>query len=559
MKDQRPWARLQNRRLSRRRALTAAATSGALAALLAACSSAKKAAPTPGQSAQPKSGGQLNLAVTSDPVLLDPAVRHTTAMTYLDMTCSSLLHFKTGAGVSYSDIQVQPHLADRWESPDPLSYTFHLHPGVKFQDLAPVNGRGCTADDVKWTLEYLSRIGDLAKLPPAASATTFTGLDSVTAPDAITVVAHFKQPSAPFLHQMASAFNSVLPHEIYDQDGDFLKRMVGTGPYQWDTAASQAGSHWVFQRNPSYFEAGRPYIDQVRQIVVGDNATQDAAFQSKQIDMLDYTGITLDTVQRVQQSIPNVSMAAPLGFPDVHFFMNVAKPPFNDQRVRKALALALDRDEFIKTLTNGKGEWALASGVPGLFTQDEIKKTLGKPDPVQARQLLSAAGYANGATFEVNRDGFGQTFSSMMELLQSQVKKAGFTMTIKDVDSATDARARRSGDFQLNLTPFSSPSVPEDLDDPLYATFYPGSGDNYAHIDDPKLTAMLDAERRELDDAKRRDLIRSAVQYVNEAPWSVALYHAPAYTLWQPYLKNYDGPHMPVYGEGYLSQVWLQK
>lgn len=562
MERQQLWTGFRQRRASRRRALGGAVAVGGAAGLMSACGRGKQPAPGKatgaGQAAQPRSGGQLNLLATSDPVLIDPAVRHTTAMTYLVMTCSSLLHFKTGAGVSYSDIVVQPHLAERWESPDPLTYTFHLHPDVKFQNLAPVNGRPCTAADVKWTFEYLSRTGDLAKLRPAATAAMFTGLDRITTPDASTVVVHFKQPSAPFLHQMASAFTSVLPHEIYDQDGDFSKRMVGTGPWQWDTGASQAGAHWVFQRNPNYFEKGLPYIDQIRQLVVADDVTQDAAFKAKQADVLDYSGLTLETVQQVQKSTPGVMLAAPLGFPEIHFYINVTKPPFNDERIRKALALALDRDEFVKALTNGKGEWALASGVPGLFTQDEMKRIL-KHDPAEARRLIDAAGYSNGAAIEADKDGFGQAFGSMLELLQAQVKKVGFNMTLKDVDGATDAKARRSGAFQLNLTPFSGPGVPGDLDDPLYSTYYPGSGDNYGHIDDPKLTAMLDAERRELDAAKRRELIRAAVQYINEAAWGLALYHAPLYNLWQPYLKNYDGPHMPVYGEGYLAECWLEK
>ena len=552
------WSRRAAGLSLRRRSLLASA--GA-ASLLAACGGSKRSttAQPAAQTGKPRSGGQFNVAEAADPSRLDPTIGTKAVPRVLMMTNSSLASFKAGPGIKYTDLQLQPELADRWEQPDTQTYTFHLHNPVKFANLAPANGRDLTSQDVKWTYEYLSRTGDLKSkgLPPSGIASLFTGLDRVETPDPSTAVFHFSQPFAPFLSYAATYFAAILAHEIFDEDGNFVKRAVGSGPWQLDPADSHAGEHWAFKKNPTYFVQGRPYIDQINWLILPESATVEAAFISKQIDILDYDSLTVETAQRVAKAAPAAFFYQDLDYAGHHIYINVTKPPLDDERIRKAFALCIDRDEFIKTFAAGKGRWALAAAKPDLFTDEETKQIL-KFDPAQAQQLVTQAGYPNGVDVEFlyNTDSYGAIWGTKIQLLQSQAKKGNIHLKLKLVDSTTADNARRSGNFQLNMT-LGPPGISVDPDNALYPLFYPGSPGNRGRVNDPTLTPMLVAERRETDPAKRKEIVRQAVRRINEVPDALALYYGNIYNLWWPYLKNY-APNMGAYGRR-VNESWLEK
>ena len=548
-------------RLSRRRALGLGAVSAASAAFLASCKSKTGAggSTAPSQGGKPQYGGTFNDIAKSDPPTYDTAQKLTDVAQVTNLTHDALLGFKFGPDVKYNQITVVPKLADRYETPDAQSFTFHLHPGATFANLPPVNGRALTSADVQWTFEYMTRTGALAgkKLAPAPAAVMFEGLDGIETPDASTVVVHFSSPFVPFATYAASQWIPIVAHEIFDQDGNFVKRVVGTGPWQQDAAASQKGTHWVYKKNPTYFAQGRPYIDQINKLILTEDATINAAFLTKQLDILNYSGLTLDTVQQVRKAHPETVEYDYLDAQNQHVYMNVSKPPLNDQRIRQALSLIIDRDEFIKTLVSGRGQWALAGAWPGIFSEAETKQML-KFDPNQAKQLVSAAGFANGVDLELIYPdlNYGQQHVTMIQLLQAQAKKGNINITLKDVDHATESSRKRSGDFQLDVTPRAGLDA-GDVDGLLYAIFHPNSKSNYGRVDDPKLTTLLEAQRRETDPAKRMDLIRQAVQYVNEEPWALALFYGQAYQVWWPALHNY-APNMGINGSP-VTNSWLVK
>jgi ABC-type transport system substrate-binding protein len=533
-----------------------------MAGLLAACGrGAGSTSPgTSGQPSQPKQGGILNVAQSADdPSSFDPVTQHKETGQAMLWTNDALLSFQTGSNVKFTQLTVQPGLAERWESPDAQTYTFHLAPGVKFANLAPVNGRPLTSDDVKWTYEYLSRTGQFAgkKLPPSVVATMLEGIDRVETPDSSTAVVTFKAPFAPFLNYAASQWLPILAHEIFDADGDFSKRAVGTGPFQLDTAASQKGTLWSYRRNPTYFRAGLPYADQVRNHVLADDATQNAAFDTRQLDILTEAGMALSGVALHEKAISGAMRYASPNPSYYHLFLNVSKPPLSDQRIRQAISLSIDRDELIKTFGNGGGEWALAGATPGLFTDAEARQIL-KFDPAQARQLISQAGYPNGVDLvEVYAPSSGDTFSSILQLLQSQLRKGNINLTLKTTDHTSQAELRRSGNYQLDLQPRSS-GLPLDEDSILYGSFYAGLAANYGRVDDPQLTPLLVQQRQEPDLAKRTELWRRIITRVNTVPWALGLFFGTAFQVGQPYVHNY-GPNMSADTSLYLTEVWVNR
>ena len=548
--------------LSRRRMFATVVGSGGSVAFLAACGNKGKGAKQPttannGQAGKPRYGGQLNSATAGDPGnggSFDPAKKRTDGTYTLEMTNSSLIGYKTGAGVKYTDVVLQPDLATHWESPDAQSYTFHLHEPVKFANLPPLNGRELSSADVKWSYEYLSGTGDFKNSPKPGTASLLAGLERVETPDPSTAVVRFAQPFAPFLTYAASPFLPIVAYEIFDQDGDFTKRVVGTGPFQLDVAATEHGKRWVWKKNPSYFQEKLPYLDQINWLIVPDDATQQAAFETKQIDLLTYRDLNLDSVEQIQRVVPNVVVYDYLDHSSNYIYLNVTKSPLDDARIRKALALSVNRDELIKALANGKGEWALAASLPGLFTEDETKQIL-KFDLSGAKQLLSAAGYANGVDIQLMFRKYSDSFLTLMQLFQAQAKKAGINIKLQEVGSGVDSGRRRTGDYQLAITP-DPPGFTPDPDSFLYPLFYPGDPGNRGNVNDPQLTPLLEAQRREADPTKRRKIIRQAVQRINEVPWALSLYYGTSYELWHPYLKNY-APNIAL--DQRVNESWLEK
>ena len=546
--------RITSRTVNRRRILAAgAAGAGVIAA--AACGGGTRSAKPAAQAGKLKLGGKFTQAVKADSPSFDPSTRFVVTAQEIEFTQDRLLGWRTGSDVKYTDFFIEPRLADKWETPDAQTYTFHLHPGVKFANLPPVNGRAFVSDDVKWTLEYLSRTGAASSLKPAPSAAMFEGLDKVETPDPSTVVVKFKEPFAPFLNTISLEFSGILAREVADLDGGYDKNVIGTGPFQMDRSSSQQGLRWVYKKNPTYWRQGLPYMDQVTQLVIPDDSTANAAFQAKQADYIDYTGLTGDLAAQVQRSVPSAVVFSYLAPEGKHIYMNVSKPPLNDERVRRAFMLGIDRDAMIKALSGDKGEWALSGGFPGLFTQDEVRKLLPH-DPAQAKQLMSAAGYSNGVDLTVIYPGqkYGQELVDQWQLMQAQLKPVGINLLLQSIDPTEESNRKRSGDFQLEMSP---KPLEGDLDEIVYTMFYSKSAGNYGRIKDAKLDELVLGQRKEPELSKRREIWRQISTHVAQSAWSADLYYTTRYRIWHSYLKDYY-PNQGYRGLNLVTS-WLDK
>lgn len=517
-----------------------------------ACGTAQQpAASEPSSQDTPRYGGIVRARAAGEPYDWDVTYNKGTGSAGRAVVMNSLLGFKTGPDVGHRERIIRPELAERWEvSPDAKTYTFHLRRGVKFADLTPAGGRELTAPDAKWMLEYIGRLGDFKKLPQANISWALEGLDSVDAPDPYTVVARFKDPFAPFINYVAHDYMGIAPHEIYDQDGHLKDRIVGSGPYQLDVPASQKGTRWVFAKNPTYWEAGKPYIDAVHMLVLPDPGSAYAAFRAKQLDWLDEVPPREAQEFRAQnpQGVGFEYIADP-----TFIFANNSIPPFNDIRMRKALSMGIDRDEFVRVITLGTGGWTAAGALPGTLSQEEVKAII-RYDPAEAARLIREAGY-EGMTIELpfstDREQIRRIHG---ELLQSQLKKLGLNVVLKGNLYSEEATNRRRHVHTLQISP---KDVVADEDSWLMSNYYPGTGQNYDVVDDPKLTAMLLAQRRDPDPAKRKEAIRQAVRYLNaECYCGIAIYYGSYTQFWQPQLKNY-APNGNVNGWP-IENSWLQ-
>ncbi len=520
------------------------------------------AAPTSQQPAgtggsEPKPGGTLSIRETFDPFDWDISYGGKSNAAMIGRAYDTLLAFKAGPGIGYTDFQLRPEIAERWEvSPDARTFTYYLRKDVKWADMAPVNGRDLTAADAKWSFEYWGRLNwaKEKKLPTGEYSWIFEDLESIETVDPYTISLRFKHAYVPFVNYAANEHIPVIAKEIYETDGHFKDQIAGSGPFQLDLGASQKGTRWVWKKNPSYMNGGRPYLDAIRDVILPDDSTAAAAFTTGQIDMTD-AAMPVRDAEELAKKDPSAIAHLYLEATAKEMYLNPARPPLNDVRVRKAILYAMDRDELVKVRTDGKGAWAMAGGLVSTFTQDEVKKMIPY-DVEQAKRLLREAGFPNGLDiqFEYPTDRGGDEIAEA-ELLQSQLKKAGINLVLKGMPYAQYSTMKKNKEHVMNVT---NRSYGGDIDYALYRIFHPKSKNAYDSIDDAKLVQMLEAQRRETNLEKREQIVREAVKYINvDIALGRALYHNALYQLWKPYVKNY-APHKG-HRSHYMTETWLDK
>jgi peptide/nickel transport system substrate-binding protein len=548
------WHSRGGLRLNRRRLIAAGAgTSGTT--LLAACGqksggSAKSGATSAGQTAKPVSGGTVRVPLTDDFYTFDPSIDakivNPNAQT---LAYESLLQFKAGPNVDYYDTTLQPRLAQSWEIPDAQTYIFHMRKGVKFANLPPVNGRPLTSADVKFNLEYEARSGAFkdAKIPPGDLNYMFEGMDSVTTPDDSIATVHFAQPFAPFLNYATSVGTLIMPPELMNTQGGFNNNIAGTGAFQLDMASSQHGTHYLFKKNPTYWDSGKPYLDGVNHVILRDTVTTQGAFQARQIDI--YSSMDPQVIAVVKKTNPD---AVTLDYVSGQqgLYINNSHAPLTDERVRKAIWMTIDRKAFDNAFSSGKGGFAIAGTIPGIFSQDEMAQ-LFKPDPAGAKALLSAAGFPNGMQLEVMQTG-NDTRAS--ELLQSQLKPVGITLTIAVLDAATWATRLHQSKFDLSNNGFA---VVNDVDSKLYGNFDSKSSGDYVGAKDPAYDKLAEAQRQVVDPAKRKEAVRAAALYLEQHAMSTTLYQSITTAFWQPAVNGYAPKWQST--DWLAPQVWLSR
>ena len=525
--------------------------------LILGCTASQPALAPAGENETPKPGGQLNIVQTVDQHTWDLSFRNTAGGQ--EYAYNSLMAFKTGPDIPYAEMVLLPELAERWEvSPDAKVFTFTIRKGVKFQDQPPVNGRELNAADVKWSYEYWSRTGqfkDNKKLPKAQLDFLFEGIQSVETPDRYTAVVRFNDAFVPFLNYAATFKNPIAPHEIYDQDGDLQTRIVGTGPFILDQANSLKDSKMVWTKNPNYWDEGKPYLDSVRWLILPEKATSDAAFKTKQVDLL--STIEFQEYQELIGGNPTAVVQKYVQPRGLHIYFGHVHGggPLSDIRLRRAIASAIDRDEINKATAGGHGAWAIPGAAYGLFTDQETRQ-LEKYDPAETKRLLTEAGFPNGLTldwpYKVPNDR-----QIVNELYQAQLKRVGINAPFRTMDQVTQRVLKYSGDYDLDEGG-SLGQVVADPDSMLFGAYHSSSSLNWAQLRDPELDRLVVAQRREIDPTKRKELMKAAGKRIIDMQWAVETIYPPYWSVSHPYVRNFYS-HFGNNNTGDVEKIWLNK
>lgn len=504
-----------------------------------------------------KKGGSLVLRwYTGDPPDLDPYLNVTfRSQEFAAFFYSRLLKFDSGPNIKPNQFVPVPDLAESVDvSQDGLTYTFKIRANAKWQNKAPLNGRAVTADDVVYSLERFRK--------ESSNRTQFDIVKDCKATDPKTVVFTLNNAFAPFKTLIASPFLWIIPKEVVEADGDLRKRTVGSGPFIFDKF--EKGVQVTAKRNPDYYFSGVPYVDDVALLVVPEDATAIASLRGKQIDI---NGVSQTDRKALATSNPEIQF---IDYPQNQIYFMYWKqnaPPFNDIRVRQAVSMALDREEMIKVFWEGTGYYN-SSGIPaGLppYWLDPKGADFGpnakyfKRDIDAAKKLLADAGVPNlKVPLIASLNAYGNTFNQSVEVVIKQLKDAGITAELRQQDysayiSSTFLAKFDDGAMVWGLeTPYQEPH------DYLFNMYHPkGTRNHGGPVNDPKLTEMIEAQMKNLNEADRLKQIQDIQRYTAEKCYYVFGVAGNTSIAYQPWVKNLN--YQGDYGRGaeYVPQIWL--
>ena len=526
-------------RLSRRRLLASGTAVGAAALLIACGGGGREETAGPGpqtsrQDGQPRRGGTLHYHLPKEPGNLDPHLQTDSSTTaFSNLVYNGLLGFKRGPDVDVTSTELVPELAQSWETPDPSTVILKLRPDVKWHNVAPLNAREFVAEDAKFALQRLG-----TNRPEFQRASFFRGIDTIETPDPQTVRIKHKSPNVPFPTYLAVSYHKMLPREVVEQDGDAKTRMVGTGPFVLENFTR--GGKAVFKRNPEYWNQGRPYVDAVELTGVLEPAARVSAFRAGETDAI--FEIRVSDVSSIKQAARNVQeekftpflYSMPFGF-------DVTRAPFNDVRVRQAIALVIDHpglrralfeDEAVRLLPIPVGfkEW-LADPKDLDFYQD-------KADLNRAKQLMSAAGMDGGFKTVLDTNTSYSDNIEAMPLLQRMLRQINIDVTdLKRIEPASFlGPTNQPGGFEMRIWNHNAFSEPDEF---LSNFYVPGASRNYGGWGNDKVAAMIERQRSITDEAERKKVIVDIQKELATENWRIGLEQRYEFVLWQRRLKGF--------------------
>ncbi|MBF9036812.1 ABC transporter substrate-binding protein [Rhodobacterales bacterium HKCCE2091] len=369
------------------------------------------------QSADPVPGGTLKISHSTRIATLNPLTLSGPA----EYPCIDMLYSRlTRIGL---DSQPHPDLAESWDaSEDATEFTYHLREGVTFHDGSPL-----TADDVVATYEAI--------LNPdiAASATSVLDMiESVEAVDDLTVRFTLSAPFADLPFSTAHANACIISRAALEGDLTALETQVnGTGPFKLETYDSARIVRLV--KNEDYFVPGKPYLDAVEMMLFPDLAAETANFLSGTTDVM--LTVQQADYERIAGSAGIDALRVPSGR-YVNIVMRQDAEPWNDVRVRQALAKAVDRQLLVDIILEGLGRPAYDS-----IVAPEIQFATEKPvieyDPEGARALLAEAGYPDGIDLTLVASDRPAIRSQTAIALQQTAAAAGFNLEIETMPHDT--------------------------------------------------------------------------------------------------------------------------
>jgi peptide/nickel transport system substrate-binding protein len=425
------------------------------------------------------------MLIENSPASLDPRVGTDSQAERIDeLIFDSLVQRNHSFGLD-------PDLALRWETPDPLTYIFHLRSGVRFQ-----NGLPLTSRDVKWTLDSVLN-GTVLSIKAGA----YKNITSVDAPDPETVVIHLSEPDPALLWNLCSSAIGIVP---YGSGRDFWKHPIGSGPFRF--VSQEIDKDVQLEQSPNYW-GPRPHIDRLRFAVVPDPTTRALELEKGSADVA-VNAVSPDMVDALRKR-PNLVVDMGPGSEIVFLVFNLRDQHLKDLRVRRAIAYAINRPLIIHTLLRDQAR--IANGVLPPEHWAWTNKVDEYPyNPTASNELLDNAGYrrgADGIRFHIGmKTSTDETTRLQAVVLQQQLAQVGIALDLRSFEFATFYSDLTRGAFQMAPSRWIGGNEQPDIFRYAYsASSFPPHGSNRGFYNNSELDALLKAAYSAANQSEQRD------------------------------------------------------
>ncbi|HJQ57189.1 MAG TPA: ABC transporter substrate-binding protein [Vineibacter sp.] len=475
---------------------------------------------------------------------------------------SNLVYFDPTQTVNSVD-KIVGELATSWSwSADKTQLTFKLREGVKWHD-----GKPFTSKDVQCTWNAL------AGLPAAEKGTEmlrknprkvwYQNLKEVKANGDHEVTFVLGRPQASFIAILAAGYSPVYPCHVSGRD--LRTKPIGTGPFKFVEMKRNESIRLV--KNPDFWKPGRPYLDAIDWKIIDNRSTRVLAFVAGEFDLTFDSDITIPLLKDVRSQAPKAVCEARTTNVSTNLIVNQDSPPFNNPKIRQAMALALDRKVFSDILSQGhdkpgaamlptpEGVWGMPATMlaelPG-YGADVAK------NQAAARKVMEDLGYseANPLKVKVATRNIA-VYRDPAVILIDQLKKIHIAGELETVDTAVWHTKVQRKDYAvgLNLTGLG-------VDDPdvnFYENYSCGSERNYTGYCNKEVDALIHAQSAEPDLEKRKKMVWEVERKLVEDVARPIIVHGVAATCWQPQVKGIVLQSNSIYNNWRFDDVWLDK
>ena len=452
-----------------------------------------------------------------------------------------------------------PDLAWKWDiAPDGKKYTFHLRKSVKFHD-----GGDFTAEDVRATYERIARPPKGVVIPRTPLFST-VGDIVVLDPHTIEFRLTEPRPRAFMLGAFASGWNILVRKKTLEEHGGNLRQVMnypGTGPFRHVSRKDK--EIWIMERNPDYWNKGLPYIDRLEVYHMFPFSPElGSAFLSGKID---YARLMDPVSWRKAKEMPGATAANFNQSVIQAFWTNMNKKPLADPRVRRAIHLAMDRHALVEVVKD------TAPMQVGGFVypfhefstpRAELEKRLGyqadvTPAVQEARRLMREAGYGQGikGLDFVVRD--IATFKLWAVAIQAMLKEhINVETNLRVVQTSVWFDEAAAGNFDLAIS-----AIVSTLMDPsdYFSAWYGKDGpQNYSRWTNPAFHDLANQIERELDDVKRKALVRKAEDILEQDPPLIPVAYEQIYDAWYNKVRGQNpSTYFGIYDVVRWDTVWI--
>jgi peptide/nickel transport system substrate-binding protein len=418
---------------------------------------------------------------------------------------------------------IVPDLAKNWVwDATRTKVTFQLEEGVRWHD-----GKPFTAADVKCTFDLISGLAKSDDFRKNPRKVWYFNVSQITTGGDFEVTFHLKAPQPSFLALLASGYSPVYPCHVPQRE--MRSRPIGTGPFK--VAEFKRNETVTLVRNPEYWKKGKPHLDRIEYRAIDSRSTRVLAFIAGEFDLTFPNDVTYPLLKDIRARRPDAVCNFLPGNNTTNMIVNPTAPPFDNPRLRLAMALALDRSVFNTILAEGQAE---------------------------ARRIMQSLGYSKERPLKVRVSTRNVArYRDPAVIFIDQMKNIFIEGELEVIDTSIWFTRVQRKDYAIGLN--GTGVAVDDPDVNLIENYSCRSERNYTGYCNEAVDALIFAQSREIDPEKRKQLVWAAERKIVEDVARPIILHEKTAMCWAPFVKGITRHDNSLYNSWRLEDAWLDR